>query len=331
VILNVESFLNSKILDKKIFLFYGENSELVEQLNREVINQNQSYIKKNFYNDDIVKNSDQLDNLISSNNIFGEKFLIIIRNLTDSGFVHIKNLFKKVDECIIIVNCEILKKNSKIRLEFENSCNATVVPCYHDSEKQLFSFLCKNLKQKKININFDQLKFLQRKNMSRSKIAEIIYKLEILNNAKTPITTAILECICNNENTSNEDEFSLLGNTNRQEIINFLDSKQNPLENIIILKNTIFRILKILDTSTDKKDPFETLDTYKPKIFWKEKEKIKKILKFWKIEDLKKLISKLNDLETNLKKNYDLSQLYQNNFFANELFKKTFKGGDNFI
>jgi len=332
VILNVEGFLNNKVLDKKIFLFYGENSELVEQLNREVISQNQSYIKKNFYNDDIVKNSDQLNNLISSNNIFGEKFLIIIRNLTDSGFIHIKNLFKKVDKCIVIVNCEILKKNSKIRFEFENSSDATVVPCYNDSEKELFSFLCQNLKQKKININFDQLKFLQtKKNMNRSKIAEIIYKLEILNSAKTPITMNILECICNNQDTSNKDEFSLLSNTSRQEIINFLDSKQNPLENIIIFKNTIFRILKILDTSTHKKNLFETLDAYKPKIFWKEKEKIKKILKFWKIEDLKKLICKLNDLETNLKKNYDLSQLYQNNFFTNELFKKAFKGGDNFI
>jgi len=73
------------------------------------------------------------------------------------------------------------------------------------------------------------------------------------------------------------------------------------------------------------------LEYYKPTIFWKEKEKLKKILKLWKIGDLKKLIIKLNNLETNLKKNYDNSLLYQNKFFTDELFKKTFKSGNNFI
>jgi len=331
VISNTESFLNNTILKKKIFLFYGENRELVEQLNQKIISQNKNYIKKILYNDDIVKNVDQLNNLINVNNIFGEKFLIIIKNLSESTFSHIKDFFKHIDECLVILNCDVLKKNSKIRLEFENSNDTIVVPCYNDSEKQLLSFLNKNLKQKRINLNEDQLNILQtKKNLNRLKITEIISMLEILHESKTTITTSILETICNDQGYSDNEEFSVLNNTNQQEIENFLNSNHNSLENVIILKNTIFRILKIIDFSKEK-NPIEALEYYRPPIFWKEKEKLKKILKLWKIKDLKKLLIKLNSLETNLKKNYDNSQLYQNNFFINELFKKTFKSGNNFI
>ncbi|MFM7498797.1 MAG: hypothetical protein ACKO3E_04230, partial [Candidatus Fonsibacter sp.] len=243
----------------------------------------------------------------------------------------IKDFFKNINECLIILNCDVLKKNSKIRLEFENSNDTIVVPCYHDSEKQLFSFLNQNLKQKNINLNVEQLSILQaKKNLNRLKIIEIISKLEILNESKNTVTTNILESICNDQGYSGNEEFSLLSNTNQQEIENFLNSTHNPLENVIILKNTIFRIFKIIDFSKEK-NPIEALEHYKPTIFWKEKEKLKKILKLWKINDLKKLIIKLNNLETNLKKNYDNSQMYQNNFFTNELFKKTFKSGNNFI
>ena len=331
MILSCENFLSKKFLRKEIFLFYGENNELVEQLNEEVINQNKNHIKRIFYNEDVIKNLDQLNNLINSNNIFGEKFLIIIKNLSDSTFAHIKGFFKKTDGCVIIFNCSVLKKNSKIRVEFEKFNDAIIVPCYADSEKQILPFLNQNLKHRKINLNSDQLSFLQaKKNMNRSKIREIITKLEILNESKINITTSILESICNDHGLLNEEEFSFLSTTDQQEIENFLSSAQNPLENIMILKNTIFRILKIADSS-EKKNPFEVLESCQPSIFWKEKEKLKKILKFWKIEDLKKLMLKLNNVETSLKKNYDISSLYQKNFFTNELFKKTFKSRNNFI
>jgi len=223
------------------------------------------------------------------------------------------------------------KKNSKIRSELENSNDTIVVPCYADNEKQLLSFLNQNLKQKKINLNVDQLSILQtKKNLNRLKIIEIISKLEILSESKTTITTNILESICNDQSCPDNEEFSLLSGTNQQEIENFLNSTHNPLENVIILKNTIFRIFRIIDFSKEK-NPIEALEYYKPPIFWKEKEKLKNIIKIWKTKDLQKLMIKLNNLETNLKKNYDNSLVYQNNFFTNELFKKTFKSRNNFI
>jgi len=259
VISNTESFLNNTIL-KKIFLFYGENRELIDQLNRKIIDQNKNYTKKILYNDDIVKNLEQINNLIYVNNIFGEKFLIIIKNLSENIFTQIKDLFKNIGECSIILNCDVLKRNSKIRLEFENSKDAIVVPCYNDSEKELFSFLHQVLKQKKINLNVDELSILQtKKNLNRSKIIEILSKLEILNESKTTITTNILESICNDQGYLDNEEFSLLSNTNQQEIENFLNSTHNPLENVIILKNTIFRILKIIDFSKEK-NPIEAIE-----------------------------------------------------------------------
>ncbi len=63
--------------------------------------------------------------------------------------------------------------------------------------------------------------------------------------------------------------------------------------------------MKILDIrKMDKKlSTDEKLERYKPPIFWKDKDRIKNILKIWSSKNIEKLIINLNIIETNFKRN----------------------------
>ena len=47
----------------------------------------------------------------------------------------------------------------------------------------------------------------------------------------------------------------------------------------------------------------EAISSFKPPIFWKEKEFVKKQTSAWTLEKIKKLIFKINDIELSSKKN----------------------------
>ena len=70
---------------------------------------------------------------------------------------------------------------------------------------------------------------------------------------------------------------------------------------------------------TDQKTIEECLKSYKPPIFWKDKDIVKTQIKYWNLERIKKLIFYLNDLEILVKKNNLISVNLLNNFILEEV------------
>ena len=69
--------------------------------------------------------------------------------------------------------------------------------------------------------------------------------------------------------------------------------EKNFIEIIIILRSFI---IKILDIQKNNKNLSidERIERYKPPIFWKDKDRIKNVLKIWNTNNLEKLLSNLN-------------------------------------
>ena len=91
--------------------------------------------------------------------------------------------------------------------------------------------------------------------------------------------------------------------------------------------------MKILDIQKmDKKlSTDEKLERYKPSIFWKDKDRIKNILKIWSSKNLEKLLINSNIIETNFKRD-ELGQDTQFFYFLTQnLSKVSFKNTNNFI
>ena len=81
--------------------------------------------------------------------------------------------------------------------------------------------------------------------------------------------------------------------------------------------NKAKRLLKI-KYETDKNNNIEQiLSTFKPPIFWKEKEIVKKQAQSWKTSEVKKIIYKINDLEIIVKKNSENSLNFISDFVRN--------------
>ena len=70
---------------------------------------------------------------------------------------------------------------------------------------------------------------------------------------------------------------------------------------------------------TEQKTIDECLKSYKPTIFWKDKDIVKKQINYWNLERIKKLIFYLNDLEILVKKNNLISVNLLNNFILEEV------------
>ena len=61
------------------------------------------------------------------------------------------------------------------------------------------------------------------------------------------------------------------------------------------------------------------MSSYKPTIFWKDKEIIKQQLKIWTLKKLKDQIKEINELENQIKKNSQISNFTINNFIFDSL------------
>jgi len=112
---------------------------------------------------------------------------------------------------------------------------------------------------------------------------------------------------------------------NRKKTINILnENNPNSEDNILILRSFLFKLkrLKKLKTKMDNtKNIDQTLNTFKPPIFWKEKEVVKQQLKQRTLSDIKFLIKKVNNLEFLIKKNSQTSGQILNNFILENLEK----------
>ena len=61
------------------------------------------------------------------------------------------------------------------------------------------------------------------------------------------------------------------------------------------------------------------ISSYKPPIFWKDKDLVKKQLKIWPIDQINNLLKSANNLEILIKKNSQMSNLITNNFILEKL------------
>ena len=79
------------------------------------------------------------------------------------------------------------------------------------------------------------------------------------------------------------------------------------------------RLRKLKDELQIKENIDTTISSFRPPIFWKEKDLIKQQLKIWSLSQIKLLIKKINDLELLIKKNSEISSHIINNFIIENL------------
>ena len=323
---------------EKVILLYGENQDLINDLNQQITSKfiEEEKISKSFFEEDIIKNPENIISYYLNGSLFDDnKNISIIKNCSDKILDIINKIKNNINDNIIILNSEVLLKNSKLRQFGEYDKLAICVPCYQETKFDIKKFLTQQLQVNNIQLSDSQSEtIIVSSSLKRSKIKEVIEKINLYKNSEK-ITDQIIDEICTDADLKKNDEIiDILLSKNEKNINEFISNmsnyEKNFIEIIIILRSFI---IKILDIQKNNKNLSidERIERYKPPIFWKDKDRIKNILKIWNTNNLEKFLSNLNVIETEFKRN-DLNQDTQFYYFLTQnLSKIAFKNTNNFI
>ena len=323
---------------EKVILLYGENQDLINDLNQQITSKfiEEEKIPKSFFEEDIIKNPENIISYYLNGSLFDDnKNISVIKNCSDKILDIINKIKNNINDNIIILNSEVLLKNSKLRQFGEYDKLAICIPCYQETKFDIKKFLTQQLQINNIQLSDSQSEtIISSSSLKRSKIKEVIEKINLYKKSEK-ITDQIIDEICTDADLKKNDEIiDILLSKNEKNINEFISNmsnyEKNFIEIIIILRSFI---IKILDIQKNNKNLSidERIERYKPPIFWKDKDRIKNILKIWSTNNLEKFLSNLNIIETEFKRN-ELNQDTQFYYFLTQnLSKIAFKNTNNFI
>jgi len=314
--------LSKNLNQSKIFyLLYGFNTALIDEV---VENELKPKLSKNIFVYDegqVINDFDNfLDNVLNRS-FFDNDKLIIINRGTDKILEIIKILLEKsISETTIVIKSNTLDKKSKLRNFFEKNQNLYCVPFYEDNNQSLNLIVRKFFSQNKINISSQVINYIvDKSHKNRSILKNDLEKIKNFYQKKKSIT---LDEISKLTNTPVDNDLSELSDQillkNKNKVIKILN--ENPLraeDSILILKvllNKIKRLKNLKKLITNVQDTDKILISYRPIIFWKDKEIIKHQLKILSLHKIDEFIKTISILELCLKKNPNYSDRMVNNF-----------------
>ena len=312
----IKSYEIKKINNPEInfFLFYGENQGFKEEIIKE--NFKKKYLDKTFTYDenDILKDKSNFYDQLLSNSFFEKEKLIIIIGATDKIFSIVEDLLQRnISSLKFILTSKILEKKSKLRKFFETNANTVCVPFYEDSNQQLNTIAQNFFKDKKISISQESINVLiSRSNNDRINLKNELSKIESFAKTKKKIDLSEvlkLSNLADNFSISELADCSLLRNKKRA--LNIINENNFSIEDgIIILRVFLSKLKRLLKIHRDieiNKNLETCISSYKPPIFWKDKEIVKQQINSLTKEEVQNLIIKINNIELLIKKRPILS------------------------
>tara|TARA_B100000989_G_scaffold77001_1_gene54678 strand:- start:37 stop:1029 length:993 start_codon:yes stop_codon:yes gene_type:complete len=304
---------NNNISKYNLFLLYGDNEGFKNEIIKKIYEVNK-YKNFLYYEKEILNNIENFYNSLISKSFFENEKTIIIKNASDKILNILKNIIEKdLEKIIIILDAEILDKKSKLRNFFEKERNLACIAFYPDDFKNLNFIVQKFIKEKRIKISQESINLIiERSNGSRLHLKKELEKIELYALNKKEIETSEIIKLTNlgkNFNISELVDACLVENQKKlSKIIN--ENSFSNEDTIIIIRTFLLKAKRLLDLRKNIKiNPnLETvISSYKPLIFWKEKEIVKQQLKIWSEEKLQKLINEINNTELLIKKNINIS------------------------
>jgi len=323
----VKSFELQKRINKDInfYLLYGVNSGLIEESIENILKPIFSKNIHNFEELQIIKKPDDFKELIYNKSFFEEEKLLIINRATEKIFPILDEIINtKTDKVKIIIKANILEKKSKLRNLFEKNKKTIIVAYYEDNYSSMLKLIENFLIKEKIRISKESINELINKSMGdRLNLINELNKISLLGHKNKQINNETISKLTNSSGEYNVSELvdQCLAKNKRQTIHILNEDSITNENNLIIIKSFLNKLkrLKKIKTELEKYNNIDTiLNSYKPLIFWKEKDLIKKQLNCWSLDQIKSSMQKINNLEWECKRYPQISKgLLQNYIFEN--------------
>ena len=313
-----------KLTKNNLILLYGSNqghkNQIIHELFVKVFNGQISRLDES----EILNNYEEFISSLINKSLFEDHKLIIISRTSEKIIKLVNEILERnVENIKIILNSDNLEKKSKLRALFEKEKNLTCIPFYEDNEKNLSSLAQTFFRNKKIKVSQEIINVLVgRSRGDRANLFNELNKIEILSITKKNID---LDDILKLTNLSeNYSVFELVENylaKNKRQVSKILNENNFANEECILILRTILnrskRLLKLKESENETGNIDLTISSFKPPIFWKEKDLVKKQIQSWSRNEVKKIIYRVNDLEILIKKNSSNSLNFVSDFVSN--------------
>ena len=308
------------IQNYRFFLLYGDNEGLKEELS-DIINNCFEGSKFKYEESEIIKNKDQFNNSIRNKSLFESKKIFTINRCSEKISETINDIIEdNIKDIIIIINCGILEKKSKLRNFFEKSKISIIIPTYKDTSQSLIKIATKFFNEKKISLSHETINLLvNRSNGDRGNLKSELDKISNYIVDKKTISLKEIYTLTNlSENYSASELADSSLSKNKKKTIEILNENNYATEDCFLILRIflqkIKKIINLLEIKKNERDIDKIISQYKPPIFWKDKPIVKKQMSLWTDKKLYELITKINLLEVNIKMNNSISIILIQNF-----------------
>lgn len=320
--------INKKNLSKnKSFLLYGNNKGLIEEIIESTL---KPILPKNIFKYDeteMLNNIDEFKQNIFTKSFFEDEKLYIINRVSDKSFKLIEEILSKnLDDFYVVLLSQSLDKKSKIRKYFETNKTTICIPVYEDNLQILNNIAQKFSKEKKLNLSQQIINIIvERAAGDRIHLKNELTKLYSYSLNKKKIELNDIIKITNlSENYSVSELVDYCLSKNKIKMTKILNENNFNSEDCILILRTFLiklkRLCKLQESVNLKKESIENvISLYRPPIFWKEKDIIKKQITILKQEQIKELMEKVVEIELLIKKNPQSSINITTDFVINQI------------
>lgn len=291
------------------YLIYGENEGLKNEIIQNNLSNNSSIITNKYDEKEILNNYDYIISNLLNKSFFENEKIVIIFRVTEKILRFINEFYdKKIDDVKIILCADKLEKKSKLRLFFEKNNYTACIPVYSDDNKTLRTITSNFFRDNNIKISSEIVNFISDKcNGDRGHLNKELSKIKIYFESNGSINIKEISALTNlSQNFSVSELIDNCLSKNRNRTIKILnENKYTPEDSILIIRTFLSKTKRVLDLRKSyeiSKDIDQTINTYKPPIFWKDKEIVKMQISKWKAQNLEKLIIKINEIELMIKR-----------------------------
>ena len=317
--------LNKLKLNKHSFyLFYGNNEGLKEETIKNLFEANYQNKIHRYEEKEILDNKNDFFSGVLTKSFFDNEKLIIINRATDKIKELIENLIEKNPQDIqFILNSKNLEKKSILRKLFEKEKDVICAAFYEDNNQTLNSIINQFFRNKKISISQQLINILiERSRGDRKNLNNELTKIESfsLNKKNINIQEIIkLTNLADNYSVSELIDHSLAKNTRKT--VTILNENNFSDEDSIIIIRTLLaklkRLVKIYELVDEKNNIDQSISSFKPPIFWKDKPLVTQQIRSWGKDKLKILIYESNEIEFLIKKNSSVARNILSDFIIN--------------
>jgi len=298
----IKSFdLNKKSFKENFYLLYGENQGYKDQIIKSKFKDKYSECTYSYDENEILNNQESFYNELISKSFFEKEKLIIINRATDKIKDIIEEIIEKnISDLVLVLNSNTLIKKSKLRNLFEKNKHTICVPFYEDNNQTLSAIASLFFREKKISISNQTINLITaRSRGDRQNLNNELEKIESFLIDKKKIN---LEDVIKLTNLAEDSCLS----KNKKKTIHILNENNYSLEDCILIIRSMLmkskRLITLCKKATLTKDIETVLSSFKPPIFWKDKEIVKQQINSWSCENAEKLTYEINEIELLIKK-----------------------------